>query len=221
MADRWELIGTSGLQFFGKMTASLSHEIKNVLAIVNEDAGLIEDYCLLAGQGRPVDSERLKALAGKIRGLVRRADSVVKNLNRLSHSIDETVGHIDVSELLAFLVTLSRRLAYTRGVALELEPSGSPVTIVTSPFLLQDLAWRSLDFAMGWAGEGRRVTLFTERDEEGVRIRFRGLEGLSERNGESFPAGKEEALLDALGARAELRPQAGELVITLPGQGTG
>ena len=39
-----EEMGT-GLQFFGKMTASISHEIKNVMAIINESAGLLDDYC--------------------------------------------------------------------------------------------------------------------------------------------------------------------------------
>ena len=32
-----------GLFFFGKMSASISHELKNVLAIINENAGLAED----------------------------------------------------------------------------------------------------------------------------------------------------------------------------------
>ena len=33
----------AGLRFFGMMTASVSHEIKNVLAIINENAGLMSD----------------------------------------------------------------------------------------------------------------------------------------------------------------------------------
>ena len=48
-----------GLQFFGKMTASISHEIKNVLAIINENAGLLEDLALLAGRGAAIDPQRL------------------------------------------------------------------------------------------------------------------------------------------------------------------
>ena len=39
-------VGLGGIQFFGKMAASISHEIKNVLAIINENAGLLEDICL-------------------------------------------------------------------------------------------------------------------------------------------------------------------------------
>ena len=44
-----------GLDFFGNMTASISHELKNALAIVNENAGLLGDLRL----SRSADLERL------------------------------------------------------------------------------------------------------------------------------------------------------------------
>ena len=48
MGAKLETAAETGLQFFGKMTASISHEIKNVLAIINENAGLLEDLALLS-----------------------------------------------------------------------------------------------------------------------------------------------------------------------------
>ena len=66
MTTQWEMIAPEGFRFFGKMSASISHEIKNALAIINENAGLLEDLTLLAEQGRPTDPERLKKLAGSI-----------------------------------------------------------------------------------------------------------------------------------------------------------
>jgi len=39
------------LRFFGKIVASISHEIKNVMAIINEKAGLIKDLTLMAEKG--------------------------------------------------------------------------------------------------------------------------------------------------------------------------
>ena len=42
-----------GLQFFGKVSASIAHEIKNVLAIINENAGLLEDLTFAARKERP------------------------------------------------------------------------------------------------------------------------------------------------------------------------
>ena len=33
------LVGQSGLTYFGRTTASISHELKNALAIIKENAG--------------------------------------------------------------------------------------------------------------------------------------------------------------------------------------
>jgi hypothetical protein len=49
------------------MTASISHEIKNVMAIINESAGLLEDYSLMAEKGMPIDPERLKVYLKELR----------------------------------------------------------------------------------------------------------------------------------------------------------
>ncbi|MCP3901564.1 MAG: sensor histidine kinase, partial [Desulfobacteraceae bacterium] len=37
--------------FFGKITASITHEIQNVLAIIKENAGLMEDFLLINQSG--------------------------------------------------------------------------------------------------------------------------------------------------------------------------
>ena len=48
------------IAFFGAVTAGLSHELKNVLATINELSGLQDDLQLLARRGRPLD-DRLPA----------------------------------------------------------------------------------------------------------------------------------------------------------------
>ena len=70
-------IGNAGLEFFGKVSASISHDIKNVLAVINENAGLLEDFCLMAEKGKPLDPSRLKRLALDVKEQVRRGDGIV------------------------------------------------------------------------------------------------------------------------------------------------
>ena len=43
MIDFKETTEYEGLRFFGKVNASISHEIRNALAVINENAGLIKD----------------------------------------------------------------------------------------------------------------------------------------------------------------------------------
>ena len=215
MGYQWDIIGEAGLQFFGKMSASLSHEMKNVLATMNENAGLIQDYTSMVQNGKPLDAERVKTLAGKIRGQVQRADNIVKNLNRLAHSVDEYSTHTDIGELMTFLVSLCGRIASARGISIELQPAPVPVTISTNPFFLKNLVWLCLDFAMTMAGENKSIGIFVENKEKGALIRLAGLEGLAQASESPFPGKKEQALLDALEADSETDPEYGELMISL------
>ena len=139
MTHRLEIIGETGLQFFGKMSASISHEIKNVMAIINESAGLMEDLTVLAEKGMPVDPQRLKTHAGKIMTQIRRADQIIKNMNRFAHSVDEGVKSIDLGETLALVTALSERFATMRGITLDLKTPSKGITLRTNPFFLINL----------------------------------------------------------------------------------
>jgi len=209
-----DIIGEIGLQFYGKTAASLSHEMKNALAIMNENAGLLEDFAAMAEGGVPIDPGRLKSLAGKIIKQVRRADGIVGTMNRFAHSVDESVADVDLGEIVEFVVALWRRLASMQGVTLEPRRGDSPVTITTNPFFLQNLISLCLDFAMAKVGAGKTVSLVAEETENGAEVRFMGVGGLAEVP-DTFPANREKILLEALGAQLAVDTEAGELVLTL------
>jgi len=216
MSWKSDIIGETGLQFYGKTAASLSHEIKNALAIINEHAGLLKDFTLMSKEGLPIDPERLMSVAEKVMTQVRRADGIVTTMNRFAHSIDESVMDVDLGDVLAFMARLSGRLAAMRGVTLEPKPGASPVTITTSPFLLENLISLCLDFAVDAAGEGKALGLIAEDTDNGARVRVTGVKGLAEVPVHTFPAKREKALLEALGAEVAAGAEAGELVLILP-----
>jgi signal transduction histidine kinase len=213
MDSNWDIIGKEGLQFFGKMSASISHEIKNVLAIINENAGLLEDLTLMAENGNPIDMERFKTVAVKIRAQVGRADGIVKNLNRFAHSSDDILGEIDLNDLLRFVVVLSDRFAAMADVSFEHMEADRQLPLNTSPFILQNLLWLCIAFAVEMADGDKKVHLFAERMESGARIKFSNLKGLEKMQEDRFPSHKEKALLNALGAQVSLDKGVGELVL--------
>jgi signal transduction histidine kinase len=216
MSWKGDMIGETGLQFYGKTVASLSHEIKNALAIINEHAGLLKDCALMAAAGTPMDPGRLTSLAEKVINQIRRADGIVTTMNRFAHSVDESIKDVDLGEILEFGATLSRRLASMRGVTLEARPVTTPVRITTNPFFLQNLLSLCVDFAMAAAGGGKTVGLLGEETENGARVRLTGLEGLGEVPVDTFPAAREKVLVEALGAQLAVDTEAGQLVLTLP-----
>ena len=206
----------TGLRFFGKMTASISHEIKNVMAIINESAGLLEDYSLMAEKGMPIDPTRLKIVSERVSGQIKRANGIAKNLNNLAHSVDEFNKSVDLGEALALAVGLAQRLADMRSVTLELQPPSDFPTVITSPFHLQNLIWQMLDFAMDISGDAKVIGLTLGTATGSVEIRFTGLEGLKDPPETEFPTKRETSLLEMLGATINQDVKAGEMHLVLP-----
>ncbi len=215
MSCGWDVIGETGLQFFGKVTASISHEIKNALAIINENAGLLEDLALMAGEGKPIKPEKLEILAEKITKQIRRADGIIKNMNTFAHSVDESVKSIDLGETVEIVALLSHRLASMRGVSLEPSRPSKPVIITTNPFFLKTLVWLCLDFAIDAAGEEKSVGLGVEESENSGRVRFTKLAGLKEVPLDTFPSERQRAVLSVLNAKVATNVSDREIVITL------
>ena len=221
MSSNWEILGEAGLQFFGKMSASISHEMKNVLAIINENAGLLEDLTVMAEKGMPIDPERLKTQASRIMKQIRRGDDIIKGMNRFAHSVDEPLRQTDLNDSLALMCALSGRFASMRGVTLEQEPPSTQVPIITHPFFLQNLLWLCLDFAMGCAGAGKTVFLKAEKTEGGAKIRFSKLQGLANCETGSFPGERETALLQVLKADWVIHKDLGEMHLTFQPESKG
>ena len=213
MATGSDEVELAGIQFFGKMSASISHEIKNVLAVINENAGLLQDICFMADRGKPVDIARLKKIAGDVKDQVRRADRIETAMNRFAHSADEPSTETDLGELTALLGLLAMRFAAMHGVAIETLAPPAPVLVTTSPFRLLNLLWICLDCAMTAAGSGKTVELVAEKTTEGGLVRFRKLEQPSAASVAGIALGKLSALPRMLNATVAADSTKSELVV--------
>ncbi|NDV21574.1 HAMP domain-containing histidine kinase [Desulfovibrio sp. JC022] len=140
-----------GLCFFGQVSAVISHDLKNVLAIINEDAGLLQDFSLMAAQGMELDPPRLVKLAEKIQGQVKRGDGIIKNMNRFAHSVDLPVCDVDFRELTTLVISLLTRMASRKCVTVTLK-EGEQVNGKGDPFTIQMLIAKALEYSMDSAG---------------------------------------------------------------------
>ena len=215
MRDKLDPIAETGLQIYGKITASASHEIKNVLAIINENAGLLEDFTFMADRGKPLDPARLKLMAAAVQKQVGRADGILKNMNGFAHSIDEIFTDVDLNQTMGQFMALTERFAAMRGVRVDLQLPASPIKIPTAPFFLMNLLWLCLGFGMTASGDDKRVELVVEETENSVRIRFRRLEGLTEELLETFPSDREKNLLALLETDLKIEPDREEFALQL------
>ena len=216
MTDDSQALAIEGVRFFGEVSASISHEIKNVLAIINENAGLLQDMIMMSEKGLPLSTERLSKLSRSIAGQVDRGDRIVKGMNQFAHSADIPTETVDVYDVVLFLSNLTARLLAMKGKAPQIGMPATPVTAVTSRFFLENLVWTCLVRAMDAGSPDQTVSVKIEKIEGAARIRFCGLSGDAFANEANFPSPRQTMVARILGARLTADGEKGEIIIILP-----
>jgi signal transduction histidine kinase len=216
MTDTTHAAASMGLRFFGRMSASVSHDLKNTLSIMNESAGLLEDLALLAEKGRALDPQRIKQLGATIKRQIQRTDGIVRNMNRFAHSVDDPFKEIAVSESLEVLLAICRRLTDARGLTVTIAPCLPESTIVTRPFSFSHLLWVLLEWCMQCAGPPGRLELRIEQAPASVHLVFKRIAKLDPEAWKGFPNGEIRDLLALLGADLELKMDQHEVTAFLP-----
>jgi nitrogen-specific signal transduction histidine kinase len=194
----------------------ISHEIKNVLAIINENAGLLQDMVMMIEKGLPLSPERLSKLAQSILRQVNRGDRIVKGMNQFAHSADHPTETVDIGEVIQLVTTLAARLIAMKGDAPQLHVPTSPITAVTNRFFLEDLVWSSLCRAMDACEDDQTVCIVAERLEDTTRIRYCGLAGDALSTELGLPSPRESMVAGLLGVQLTADSQKGEIGIILP-----
>lgn len=118
---------------FAKISAAISHEIKNTLSIINENAGLLEDYAQMTEHSEGVAVERILAVTETIAKQVDRSNAIMKNLNCFAHSADTSLAHGNLEETLSLIVALTNHQAVMRNITTTLDCSPD---IALSTYLL-------------------------------------------------------------------------------------
>lgn len=158
MSPAGSRLRAEGLAFFGRMTAGQSHEVTNVLNIINELAGLQLDLLGAAGE-RPPDLPRLAQLADRIQAQVARGETIIRTVNRFAHSIDLPTALFELGDLLEQIVFLAQRTATLGRVTLTLSRPEESIVLESNPFCVHQAVFCCLETAIAGAGEQRRVSV--------------------------------------------------------------
>jgi C4-dicarboxylate-specific signal transduction histidine kinase len=156
--------------FFGKMTAAFTHEMKNVLAIIKESAGLMEDLLSLAEDTSFPHRERFARALVTIAAQTKRGIDLSSRLNRFAHSPDSAVATVDLHEILEQIISLSGRFARLKGVTLSLHPHADSLAMITSPVALQMVVFGCLEHCWEAMGTGGNIALSVGRKGREVVI---------------------------------------------------
>lgn len=189
--------------FMGKITAGVTHEMKNVLAIIRESAGLMEDLLSLAkGDSFPAREKFLKIIS-KINDQVTRGVGLSNALSQFAHGPDQPFATVDMNRLTEQLVFLCQRFALSKRLTVKYTAHHEqPLLFRCEVLKVQMTIFRGIDFLLNVADPGAILTIRpTDRggDKVAVEFSYEG-HGIELRN---IPETIRESLWDPLVACAE------------------
>jgi hypothetical protein len=173
--------------FFGRITAGVTHELKNVLAIINEASGLMQDLMALSKE-TPAYHDRFQKALTSIKGQIQRGQSLIARLNQFAHTPDISVRTVDLFEAADHLVALSQRFATLKNVTLKIVPPPSteqPVQATINLIQLQMALFSAIECWLSLAAPGNKLSIYLSKKENICNILL-ACEG-------DFPAGTDPA----------------------------
>jgi signal transduction histidine kinase len=157
--------------FFGKITAGVTHEIKNVLAIIKESAGLMQDILAMAEDGSLPHRDKFDHALSTIEDQTNRGGDLVAQLNRFAHTPDQPVAKIDLYELTKQIVSLSLRFARLKEVSLTISPLEQSLTLETRPVELQMAVFGCLECCLRQMPPGGHIDVHLEGKDDVIVFR--------------------------------------------------
>jgi signal transduction histidine kinase len=200
------------LRYLGRMAASISHELRNNLATINEKNGLISDLIALAARGRPLDEARVGTLAGDVARRIKTATEVCDRLSRLAHSPDRAQRVVELGAQVELVTSLMQRQARVAKATIIFEPTAS-VNVEVEPVLLQLVVYECLSWAIDHTIDRTVQTSVGRRGRDRAFVQFSGASW-----GELIqpPSSMLRGALTMLGAELITGEPEGEALLILP-----
>jgi hypothetical protein len=124
------------IAMIGRISADMTHEMRNVLAIIRESSGLMQDILALSKESAFPRRDKFANALGKIEKHVRRGDEIVTQFNAFAHSMDQPQDRVEVTELIDQVAILMQRFARAKQVTLSAETHDRAPSVYTNPIRL-------------------------------------------------------------------------------------
>ena len=161
------------IAFFGKITAGITHEMKNVLAIIRESAGLIEDLLSLSPETSGTHREKIQKALGTVQNQVQRGVELTDRLNRFAHTPDHPTARIDLRDALEHLTALAQRFARLKQVLLRQTAPSDPIHLETRPLELQMALFHGVACCLDLLPADSELEALPRPAEKGATVEFR------------------------------------------------
>jgi len=213
MSDAIDFMNMEGLKFFGRVNASISHELKNILAIISETVGFSNDLIDLTEQGEKLKLPLFKSCNESIVEEIQRGFDTIKQMNKFAHSVDVPIKETDLLETLMLSIKLSSFLSFASHVQITSQGEETK-SVLTCPFLLQNLIYQILIFIYKSIGPDGQINIqLNSKKNDGTQILFSCPTQLSL---DGFPTQKIQKIIAILGVELNMNEFLNELDIWIP-----
>ena len=159
------------LKFFSAVTASVTHELNNILAIINQTGGLLEDLMYGADETVTLAPEQLKRITERLEKQSSRGIETIKKLNKFAHNCDEVNVAFDLKEITGGIVALSQRFADLCQVKLQfVNEYYNPVKIINNPLKIQQLIFLILREIFKASKKEEVIDVEIDVDDDEVKV---------------------------------------------------
>jgi signal transduction histidine kinase len=202
------------LAFFGAVTASISHELNNAIAIIEQTAGLLEDLIAAGDSDEDVPKSQLQKIVDRIGNQTKRGATIVRRLNAFAHSVDDAVTELELHELIRDVMALANRMAERRRTELVArpDPSNGRVVISANRFRVQEALYLSIQKSVSGLPDGSRIEIDTKADGATAWI---SVESELSDSSPELDLSYLETLMDQLGGELESQVGNDQLAIRL------
>jgi len=200
-----------GLSFFGLTNRLISHALKNILAIISETLGLMDEVLKLSKNGADLEPGKLGELSESIIEEVDRANGIIRHMNAFAHSVDSFIAEEDISRIVGLAIGIWQLNPASKNINIRFKHDG-PCVVTTSSLFLQNLIYRAIDFSLRFAGPRNEIMITLNAEDNEARI---VLSGIGSGNLDEFND-RADLLARMLSARVFIDNAARELSIVLP-----
>ena len=161
-----ERLESSGrLISIGRLAAGVAHEINNPLAVIGENAGLIDDIFKLNKEYQ--GDQQLKELIAAVLESVERCGEITKQLLEFARHFETKIEAINLKRTISGVLSFLRKEALYRNIAIDIDiPEDFPV-IYSDYGSLQQIFLNLINNAFQAMDKGGRLEIFATRPAEG------------------------------------------------------
>lgn len=161
------------IAFFGKITAGITHELKNVLAVIKETSGLMGDLIDLTDNKSFQHKDRFQKSLSTIQKQIENGVTLLTNLNKFAHSPDQERAELDLYEIVKEMTILCGRSARLKNITLNAHPTNNKMKLTTCQVFLQMTLFSCIEYCISCLPKQKQIDIsIIQKDSGDYVIKF-------------------------------------------------